>query len=211
MMNQKSDRKNYEERTQIHNYLDKYTTFNHLQNLRLGIYRKLKIPNKSISKQYGKTEPCKGLIGQSEHFLINFKMYSSNSKFEENLKKYIEFKSELREDDRLFFYAKKMKQSRSIKKINNRCPHPNRKYYAKGMCDLCYLSYGRNQLATKCLHTDRMNYALGMCLTCYHKNKNFTQKVRLANKAKKVFQKDFLAEAEIDQLDIFEKMAQRDP
>ena len=103
------------------------------------------------------------------------------------------------------------KQSRAIKKTVDRCPHVNRKYYAKGMCNLCYLSFGRNTLATKCPHTDKMNYALNMCLRCYHRNKHSFKHLRASNKVKKAFHSQFLLDANIDSLDIFSKMTKRDP
>ena len=48
-----------------------------------------------------------------------------------------------------------------------KCPHTNRKHYAKNMCSSCYRKFGRNQLAWNCEHTDRLNYSVGMCQTCY--------------------------------------------
>jgi hypothetical protein len=44
-----------------------------------------------------------------------------------------------------------------------KCPHTNRKHYAKNMCSSCYRKFGRNQLAWNCEHTDRLNYSVGMC------------------------------------------------
>ena len=48
-----------------------------------------------------------------------------------------------------------------------KCPHVNRKHYAKNMCSSCYRKFGRNQYATKCGHNDRLLYSMGMCQTCY--------------------------------------------
>lgn len=48
-----------------------------------------------------------------------------------------------------------------------KCPHTNRKHYAKNMCSSCYRKFGRNQYATKCGHNDRLLYSMGMCQTCY--------------------------------------------
>ena len=57
-----------------------------------------------------------------------------------------------------------------------KCPHANRKHYAKNMCSSCYRKYGRNQNAWNCAHKDRLLYSMGMCQTCYlsdyHKRKN---------------------------------------
>ena len=47
------------------------------------------------------------------------------------------------------------------------CPHPERKHYAKGMCNYCYHTYGRTKLATACKHFDRKSYAKSMCHSCY--------------------------------------------
>eukprot|EP00356_Strombidium_inclinatum_P016227 CAMPEP_0170486954 /NCGR_PEP_ID=MMETSP0208-20121228/5847_1 /TAXON_ID=197538 /ORGANISM="Strombidium inclinatum, Strain S3" /LENGTH=295 /DNA_ID=CAMNT_0010761049 /DNA_START=496 /DNA_END=1383 /DNA_ORIENTATION=+ len=48
-----------------------------------------------------------------------------------------------------------------------KCPHTERKHYAKNMCSSCYRKYGRSQNATACEHTDRLVYSMGMCQTCY--------------------------------------------
>lgn len=48
-----------------------------------------------------------------------------------------------------------------------RCPHTDRKHYAKNMCNNCYHKQGRNKKATKCPHRDRQNYAKGKCQNCY--------------------------------------------
>lgn len=48
-----------------------------------------------------------------------------------------------------------------------RCPHTDRKHYAKNMCNNCYHKQGRNKKATKCPHRERQNYAKGKCQNCY--------------------------------------------
>ena len=48
-----------------------------------------------------------------------------------------------------------------------KCPHTDRKHYAKNMCSSCYRKFGRSQKAWNCEHTDRLNYSMGMCQTCY--------------------------------------------
>jgi hypothetical protein len=48
-----------------------------------------------------------------------------------------------------------------------KCPHPNRKHYAKNMCSSCYRKFGRNDYARNCEHHDRLLYSKGMCQTCY--------------------------------------------
>ena len=61
-----------------------------------------------------------------------------------------------------------------------RCPHKDRKHYAKNMCNNCYHKQGRNKKATVCPHKDRQNYAKGKCQNCYlndyHKNKRKQKK-----------------------------------
>ena len=79
------------------------------------------------------------------------------------------------------------------------------------MCNLCYLSFGRDKLATNCPHQDKMNYAQNMCLTCYHRKKHTLKKHRAINKEKKAFHKTFLTDAALESLDIFILMDERDP
>lgn len=56
----------------------------------------------------------------------------------------------------------------SANKMNvYKCPHTDRKHYAKNMCNNCYHKLGRDKKATKCPHNDRLNYAKGKCQNCY--------------------------------------------
>lgn len=68
-----------------------------------------------------------------------------------------------------------------------RCPHKDRKHYAKNMCNNCYHKQGRNKKATKCPHKDRQNYAKGKCQNCYlndyHKVKRRMKKAQGAQKS----------------------------
>lgn len=48
-----------------------------------------------------------------------------------------------------------------------KCPHTDRKHYAKNMCHNCYHRKGKTKMATKCGHTDRSHYSSGMCQNCY--------------------------------------------
>ena len=100
------------------------------------------------------------------------------------LQKYMNLKAEIGEK-RFYTQSKEVKQEEG--NIINRCPHVSRKYYAKGMCNLCYLSFGRSSLSTSCAHPTRMNYALKMCLECYHKNKHFLKRNRQIQKNKFLF------------------------
>ena len=56
-----------------------------------------------------------------------------------------------------------------------RCPHTNRKHYAKNMCLNCYHKSGRTKLAWACEHKSKLHYSKGMCQSCYltqyHKGK----------------------------------------
>lgn len=69
-----------------------------------------------------------------------------------------------------------------------RCPHTDRKHYAKNMCNNCYHKLGRNKKATACPHTDRQNYAKGKCQNCYlndyHKNKRKQKKQKALQEQK---------------------------
>lgn len=59
-------------------------------------------------------------------------------------------------------------QNNSRKRMNVfRCPHTDRKHYAKNMCNNCYHKQGRNKKATKCPHKEKQNYAKGKCQNCY--------------------------------------------
>jgi len=71
-------------------------------------------------------------------------------------------------DQKIFSIDRKKDLSNKENKsrINN-CPHTDKKYYAKGMCNRCYHYYGRAQMATGCPHKDAKAYALNMCLKCY--------------------------------------------
>jgi hypothetical protein len=68
-----------------------------------------------------------------------------------------------------------------------RCPHTDRKHYAKNMCNNCYHKQGRNTKATKCPHPDRQNYAKGKCQNCYlndyHKIKRRQKKAQSKKQA----------------------------
>jgi len=71
-----------------------------------------------------------------------------------------------------------------------RCPHKDRKHYAKNMCNNCYHKQGRNKKATVCPHTDRQNYAKGKCQNCYlndyHKNKRKMKKEKASRVGEEV-------------------------
>lgn len=62
-------------------------------------------------------------------------------------------------------------RGRSKKKITA-CPHIDKDHYAKGMCNTCYHTLGRQTLATACPHLDLKSYAKGLCKSCYFKRYN---------------------------------------
>jgi hypothetical protein len=55
---------------------------------------------------------------------------------------------------------------RQRKKIN-KCPHTDRKHYAKNMCHNCYHRKGKSKMAYACPHTNKSHYSAGMCQNCY--------------------------------------------
>ncbi|CDW81820.1 UNKNOWN [Stylonychia lemnae] len=87
-----------------------------------------------------------------------------------------------------------------------KCPHVNRKHYAKvkflqfknsyqNMCSSCYRKYGRNQNAWNCQHNERLLYSMGMCQTCYlsdyHKvNSSLTKLIQRKCKTSGIFGAD---------------------
>ena len=55
-----------------------------------------------------------------------------------------------------------------------KCPHKNRKHYAKvilqlikNMCSNCYRKKGRMKKAWLCPHNTKSHYARGKCQNCY--------------------------------------------
>lgn len=58
-------------------------------------------------------------------------------------------------------------------KVNNtasdlvKCPHTDKKPYAKGMCHNCYHKRGKSKMAHACGHTTKPHYSNGLCQNCY--------------------------------------------
>ena len=53
------------------------------------------------------------------------------------------------------------------KRLIDRCPHVDKPYYAKGMCNRCYHLFGRPNIS-QCVHAEpRMNFAKNLCYECY--------------------------------------------
>jgi len=48
-----------------------------------------------------------------------------------------------------------------------KCPHTDRKHYAKNMCHNCYHRKGKTKMAYACGHTHKSHYSSGMCQNCY--------------------------------------------
>jgi len=48
-----------------------------------------------------------------------------------------------------------------------KCPHKNKKHYAKNMCINCYHRRGRTKKAWDCPHKDKLHYSKGLCQNCY--------------------------------------------
>ena len=67
-----------------------------------------------------------------------------------------------------------------------KCQHIDQPYYAKGMCNKCYLKIGRNKLATKCAHGNRMMYAKQKCKSCYVKQNKIDNKNLACTKYKTI-------------------------
>ena len=63
--------------------------------------------------------------------------------------------------------SRRIFQNEEAKFVIDRCPHTERKYYAKGMCTNCYHNSGRPNKATNCIHKYSMNFAKGLCQSCY--------------------------------------------
>ena len=145
----------------------------------------------------------------SEDLKFDFKPYCSDQKtqgVDKQLRKYQELQSNYQHHKKCFKIVQgRPKASQRI----DRCPHTEAKYYAKGMCSKCYLSYGRNRLATACEHNDRMFYALSMCLQCYHKHKHQKIKSRALHQKKMNFITDHFETAE--NLDILKDAVERSP
>ena len=55
-------------------------------------------------------------------------------------------------------------KSNSNREITN-CPHTDRRYYAKGMCHLCYRN--SDEYPRAACHPDKPHMAKGMCKNCY--------------------------------------------
>jgi hypothetical protein len=82
--------------------------------------------------------------------------------------------------------TEKVSASKKIKKCEknvNTCGHPERKHYAKGMCNNCYHKYGRIGKPDLCEHD--VLYAKGLCQKCYLVKYNH-QKALSSKKKKKV-------------------------
>lgn len=104
----------------------------------------------------------------------------------------VEVKHEEHEHDdtcshQIKFETEKVSASKKIKKSEknvNTCGHPERKHYAKGMCNNCYHKYGRVGKPDLCEHD--VLYAKGLCQKCYLVKYNQQKSVSMKKKKKKV-------------------------
>lgn len=68
------------------------------------------------------------------------------------------------------------------RRLINKCPHTDRKHYAKNMCHNCYHRKGKTKMATVCGHTERSHYSSGMCQNCYLAKYYIKRKDKMAQK-----------------------------
>ena len=73
----------------------------------------------------------------------------------------------LRKLDNLQSHFNKSYKPRLHQARVNRCQHTDRKHYAKGLCNPCYVTKGRSKMASNCMHKTRPSYAKNMCKSCY--------------------------------------------
>jgi len=64
----------------------------------------------------------------------------------------------------------------------SKCPHTNRKHYAKNMCQNCYHRKGKTKMATACGHPEKSHYSSGMCQNCYLAKYYLKRKAKKAQK-----------------------------
>jgi hypothetical protein len=65
-----------------------------------------------------------------------------------------------------------------------KCPHTDRKHYAKNMCHNCYHRKGKSKMAYACGHTNKSHYSSGMCQNCYLAKYYIKRKNKMVEKAK---------------------------
>jgi hypothetical protein len=65
-----------------------------------------------------------------------------------------------------------------------KCPHTDKKHYAKNMCHNCYHRKGKTKVAYACGHTERSHYSSGMCQNCYLAKYYLKRKNKASEKAK---------------------------
>jgi hypothetical protein len=65
-----------------------------------------------------------------------------------------------------------------------KCPHTDKKHYAKNMCHNCYHRKGKTKMAHACGHPDRSHYSSGMCQNCYLAKYYLKRKAKMDEKSK---------------------------
>lgn len=87
----------------------------------------------------------------------------------DNSPEFASMKQEADEDDSEQITCDKVSASKKIAKGGarhvNKCGHPERKHYAKGLCNYCYHKFGRTGKPKYCEHD--VVYAKGLCQKCY--------------------------------------------
>lgn len=63
-----------------------------------------------------------------------------------------------------------------------KCPHTDRKHYAKNMCHNCYHRKGKTKMAWACGHTNKSHYSSGMCQNCYLAKYYIKRKTKMEEK-----------------------------
>lgn len=65
-----------------------------------------------------------------------------------------------------------------------KCPHTDKKHYAKNMCHNCYHRMGKTKMAHACGHPHKSHYSNGMCQNCYLAKYYIKRKNKMEQKAK---------------------------
>ena len=65
-----------------------------------------------------------------------------------------------------------------------KCPHTDKKHYAKNMCHNCYHRKGKTKMAWACEHTHKSHYSSGMCQNCYLAKYYIKRKNKMEEKEK---------------------------
>ena len=75
-----------------------------------------------------------------------------------------------------------------------KCPHTDKKHYAKNMCHNCYHRKGKTKMAHACGHPHKSHYSNGMCQNCYLAKYYLKRKVKQELKSSKDKKEEKVAE-----------------